>query len=57
MPAEVKGELDFVFVSKMDNPGAEGALEEMPKPKPEVEQGAQDAASDQLSSSVDSGRK
>jgi ATP-dependent Lon protease len=34
VPAEVKGELEFVFVSKMDQV-LEGALEEMPKPKPE----------------------
>ncbi|HEY4012526.1 MAG TPA: endopeptidase La [Polyangiaceae bacterium] len=32
VPAEVKGELDFVFVSKMDQV-LEAALEEMPKPK------------------------
>jgi ATP-dependent Lon protease len=35
VPAEVKGELEFVFVSKMDQV-LEAALEEMPKPKPEV---------------------
>jgi ATP-dependent Lon protease len=34
VPAEVKNELEFVFVSKMDQV-LEGALEEMPKPKPE----------------------
>ncbi len=34
VPAEVKGELEFVFVSKMDQV-LEAALEEMPKPKPE----------------------
>jgi ATP-dependent Lon protease len=34
VPAEVKGELEFLFVSKMDQV-LEGALEEMPKPKPE----------------------
>jgi ATP-dependent Lon protease len=34
VPAEVKSELEFVFVSKMDQV-LEGALEEMPKPKPE----------------------
>jgi ATP-dependent Lon protease len=34
VPAEVKNDLDFVFVSKMDQV-LEGALEEMPKPKPE----------------------
>jgi ATP-dependent Lon protease len=39
VPAEVKNDLDFVFVSKMDQV-LEGALEEMPKPKPE-EKGVQ----------------
>ncbi len=34
VPAEVKSELEFVFVSKMDQV-LEAALEEMPKPKPE----------------------
>jgi ATP-dependent Lon protease len=34
VPAEVKNDLEFVFVSKMDQV-LEGALEEMPKPKPE----------------------
>jgi ATP-dependent Lon protease len=34
VPAEVKGELAFVFVSKMDQV-LEAALDEMPKPKPE----------------------
>jgi ATP-dependent Lon protease len=34
VPAEVKGELEFVFASKMDQV-LEAALEEMPKPKPE----------------------
>ena len=34
VPAEVKSELEFLFVSKMDQV-LEGALEEMPKPKPE----------------------
>jgi ATP-dependent Lon protease len=34
VPAEVKGELAFVFVSKMDQV-LESALDEMPKPKPE----------------------
>ncbi|HZU85299.1 MAG TPA: endopeptidase La [Polyangiaceae bacterium] len=34
VPAEVKGELEFAFVSKMDQV-LEAALEEMPKPKPE----------------------
>ena len=34
VPAEVKNELEFLFVSKMDQV-LEGALEEMPKPKPE----------------------
>jgi ATP-dependent Lon protease len=34
VPAEVKGELDFVFVSKMDQV-LEAGLEEMPKPKAE----------------------
>ena len=33
VPAEVKDELEFVFVSKMDQV-LEAALEEMPKPKP-----------------------
>jgi ATP-dependent Lon protease len=40
VPAEVKGELDFVFVSKMDQV-LEAALEEMPKPKTDVEKAAQ----------------
>jgi ATP-dependent Lon protease len=35
VPAEVKSDLEFLFVSKMDQV-LEGALEEMPKPKPEV---------------------
>ena len=34
VPAEVKGDLDFVFVSKMEQV-LEAALEEMPKPKPD----------------------
>jgi ATP-dependent Lon protease len=34
VPAEVKNDLDFVFVSKMDQV-LEAALEEMPKPKPD----------------------
>ena len=34
VPGEVKGELEFVFVSKMDQV-LEAALEEMPKPKSE----------------------
>jgi ATP-dependent Lon protease len=34
VPAEVKGELEFVFASKMDQV-LEAALEEVPKPKPE----------------------
>src|SRR5271167_4208574 len=34
VPAEVKNDLEFVFVSKMDQV-LEAALEEMPKPKPE----------------------
>src|SRR6202142_2629895 len=34
VPNEVKDELEFVFVSKMEQV-LEGALEEMPKPKPE----------------------
>jgi ATP-dependent Lon protease len=34
VPAEVKSDLEFVFVSKMEQV-LEGALEEMPKPKPE----------------------
>jgi ATP-dependent Lon protease len=34
VPAEVKGELAFVFVSKLDQV-LEAALDEMPKPKPE----------------------
>jgi ATP-dependent Lon protease len=34
VPAEVKNDLEFLFVSKMDQV-LEGALEEMPKPKPE----------------------
>ncbi len=34
VPAEVKSDLEFVFVSKMDQV-LEGALEEMPKAKPE----------------------
>jgi ATP-dependent Lon protease len=34
VPAEVKNDLEFVFVSKMDQV-LEGALEEVPKPKPE----------------------
>jgi ATP-dependent Lon protease len=33
VPAEVKNDLEFVFVSKMEQV-LEGALEEMPKPKP-----------------------
>jgi ATP-dependent Lon protease len=32
VPAEVKNDLEFLFVSKMDQV-LEGALEEMPKPK------------------------
>jgi ATP-dependent Lon protease len=40
VPAEVKNELEFVFVSKMDQV-LEGALEEMPKPK--LEEKAQPA--------------
>jgi ATP-dependent Lon protease len=43
VPAEVKNDLDFVFVSKMDQV-LEGALEEMPKPKVE-EKGVQPAVS------------
>ena len=35
VPAEVKNNLDFVFVSKIDQV-LEAALEEMPKPKPEA---------------------
>ena len=35
VPAEVKNDLEFVFVSKMDQV-LEAALEEMPKPKPEA---------------------
>ena len=35
VPKEVKNELEFVFVSKMDQV-LEAALEEMPKPKPEI---------------------
>ncbi len=35
VPAEVKNDLEFLFVSKMDQV-LEGGLEEMPKPKPEV---------------------
>ena len=34
VPAEVKNELEFLFVSKMEQV-LEGALEDMPKPKPE----------------------
>ncbi len=34
VPAEVKNDLEFVFVSKMDQV-LEGGLEEVPKPKPE----------------------
>ncbi len=34
VPAEVKNDLEFLFVSKMDQV-LEGALEDMPKPKPE----------------------
>jgi ATP-dependent Lon protease len=34
VPAEVKNDLEFLFVSKMDQV-LEGALEEMPKPKPD----------------------
>ena len=34
VPAEVKNDLEFVFVSKMDQV-LEGGLEEMPKPKPD----------------------
>jgi ATP-dependent Lon protease len=33
VPAEVKSDLDFVFVQKMEQV-LEGALEEMPKPRP-----------------------
>jgi ATP-dependent Lon protease len=36
VPAEVKGDLEFVSVSKMDQV-LEAALEEMPKPKPETQ--------------------
>jgi ATP-dependent Lon protease len=35
VPAEVKNDLEFFFVSKMDQV-LEAALEEMPKPKPEA---------------------
>jgi ATP-dependent Lon protease len=35
VPAEVKSDLEFFFVSKMDAV-LEAALEEMPKPKPEA---------------------
>jgi ATP-dependent Lon protease len=35
VPAEVKNDLEFVFVSKMEQV-LEAALEEMPKPKPDV---------------------
>jgi ATP-dependent Lon protease len=35
VPTEVKDELEFVFVSKMEQV-LEAALEEMPKPKPEA---------------------
>jgi ATP-dependent Lon protease len=40
VPAEVKNDLEFLFVSKMDQV-LEGALEEMPKPKPADEKAAQ----------------
>src|SRR5450432_2325044 len=40
VPAEVKNDLEFVFVSKMDQV-LEAALEEMPKPKPVEEKPAQ----------------
>jgi ATP-dependent Lon protease len=40
VPAEVKNDLEFLFVSKMDQV-LEGALEEMPKPKPVDEKAAQ----------------
>src|SRR5271165_3689766 len=36
VPTEVKNDLEFVFVSKMDQV-LEAALEEMPKPKPEAQ--------------------
>ncbi len=39
VPNEVKDELEFVFVSKMEQV-LEAALEEMPKPKPETAAGA-----------------
>src|SRR5882672_10397079 len=39
VPAEVKNDLEFLFVSKMDQV-LEGALEEMPKPKPVDEKAA-----------------
>jgi ATP-dependent Lon protease len=42
VPAEVKNELEFVFVSKMDQV-LEAALEEMPKPKPVEDKAAQAA--------------
>ncbi len=40
VPAEVKNDLEFVFVSKMDQV-LEAALEEMPKPKPVDDKAAQ----------------
>jgi ATP-dependent Lon protease len=40
VPGEVKNDLEFLFVSKMDQV-LEGALEEMPKPKPVDEKAAQ----------------
>jgi ATP-dependent Lon protease len=40
VPAEVKNDLEFLFVSKMDQV-LEGALEELPKPKPVDEKAAQ----------------
>ncbi len=49
VPAEVKNDLEFVFVSKMDQV-LEAALEEMPKPKPVEEKAAQpDAPAVELS--------
>jgi ATP-dependent Lon protease len=44
VPAEVKNDLEFIFVSKMDAV-LEAALEEMPKPKPEEKAAAATPAS------------
>src|SRR5260221_6741230 len=40
VPTEIKNDLEFLFVAKMDAV-LEGALEEMPKPKPVDEKAAQ----------------